>query len=209
MSSFTLKILACIFMTIDHIGNIIFPDVAILRILGRIAFPIFAWQISIGCKNTSDIKKYIIRLAVFALISQIPYMFIIRQDRLNIFYTLALGALSIYAFRKIKNNVLGLSSVVFLMITASLLNFEYGAYGVATIFIFYLSFENILLMTAGQFIITGLYSIILTSQIQVYSLISIIPISCYNGKRGIKAKYLFYIFYPVHLIVLYVIKLLM
>ena len=73
MSSFTLKILAIIFMTIDHIGFILFPKIDILRVIGRIAFPIFAFQVGISFENTKNKEKYILRMLIFTIISQIPF----------------------------------------------------------------------------------------------------------------------------------------
>jgi len=209
MSSFVLKVLACIFMLIDHIGYVLFPGVTIYRILGRIAFPIFAWQISVGYKNTSNVKKYIFRLGLFALISQIPYSFVINPSTLNVFFTLTLGVLSIFIFQKSKNKVSGFTAAFLIMIMAEALKADYGAYGAAMIFLFYLSFENKFFMAITQILLTGTYSYFSMRFLQLYSLMALVPISFYNGKRGARAKYLFYIFYPVHLFALYIIKLLM
>lgn len=79
MSSFALKILALITMTIDHIGFAILPQVSILRMIGRLSFPIFAFQISVGYKNTQSKEKYIFRMLLFTLVSQIPYQLIIQS----------------------------------------------------------------------------------------------------------------------------------
>ncbi|MGL4790801.1 MAG: TraX family protein, partial [Anaerotignaceae bacterium] len=69
-----IKIIGLITMTIDHIGMVIFPHEILFRIIGRIAFPIFAFQLAQGVKYTSDIKRYITRLFIFAIVSQPIYM---------------------------------------------------------------------------------------------------------------------------------------
>ncbi|MDF2673199.1 MAG: conjugal transfer protein TraX, partial [Clostridiales bacterium] len=70
-----LKILAMVTMFIDHVGYMFFPGQMLYRTIGRLAFPIFAYQIAIGYSKTSNLKKYVERLFIFALITQIPYSF--------------------------------------------------------------------------------------------------------------------------------------
>jgi len=208
MNSFALKILACILMLIDHIGLVLFPNIIIFRIIGRMAFPIFAWQISIGCKNSSNFKNYIIRLSIFALISQVPYFLVISPKSLNVFFTLTFGALCIYIYKRMDNKAVGLFAVCFILIASNGLNVDFGAYGTAMIFLFYLFFENRLVCIISQFIITVLYSTLMLAPLQIYALMATLPIGLYNGNKGPKAKYLLYVFYPAHLLVLYFIKLL-
>ena len=69
MSSFVLKLIAIITMLIDHIGAVLYPEIRWLRLIGRIAFPIFAYLVAEGFYKTSDIKKYLKRLFIFALVS--------------------------------------------------------------------------------------------------------------------------------------------
>ena len=73
MTSFVLKLIALITMFIDHSGYIIMGSFSYFNYIGRIAFPIFAFQISEGFSHTHNLKKYFIRLGAFALISQIPF----------------------------------------------------------------------------------------------------------------------------------------
>ena len=94
MSSFKLKLVAITTMLIDHIGVIIFPNILWLRLLGRLAFPLFAFFITEGFRKTSDVKKYLQRLFILALVSQLPYWTAFGIDAgLNIFFTLTLGLL--------------------------------------------------------------------------------------------------------------------
>ena len=90
MNSFQLKIIACILMAIDHVGAIMFPDIDLYRIIGRLSFPIFAFLLTEGYVHTRNLKKYFIRLFIFAIIPQIPYSLAFGIDILNIFIELGI-----------------------------------------------------------------------------------------------------------------------
>ena len=118
MSAFVLKIIAIISMTFDHMSYLIFGEFSFMNYIGRIAFPIFAYQITEGYIHTHNLKKYFFRLFIFALISQIPFMLfsslLSDEISLNIFFTLllGLGAITIYdALNKIerKNKITHIS----------------------------------------------------------------------------------------------------
>jgi len=74
LSGNALKLIAIVIMTIDHIGMQLFPNILMLRIIGRLAFPIFAYMIAEGCTYTKDRRKYLITIAVFAAVCQIVYL---------------------------------------------------------------------------------------------------------------------------------------
>ncbi|MCJ7714565.1 conjugal transfer protein TraX, partial [Candidatus Bathyarchaeota archaeon] len=98
-----IKLFALATMTIDHIGYTLFPDLTILRIIGRLAFPLFAYLIALGLNSTKKPSKYLLSLLIFGFISQIPYFLVFNIqpfERLNIFFSLFLGALTIYYFKK-------------------------------------------------------------------------------------------------------------
>ena len=109
MTRFDLKILAIITMVIDHIGAFFFPHLIVLRILGRLSFPIFAWLVGTGAVKTKNIDNYLARLALFAFISQIPFYFAFSTIGYSMFYanvifTLFFGLLSIKIYKlKIRN----------------------------------------------------------------------------------------------------------
>ena len=221
MSSFILKIIAIICMMFDHVGYIIFGKFSFMNYIGRLAFPIFAFGISEGYKNTKNLKKYLLRLFVFAIISQIPYILFLNaigstNFTFNIFFTLILGLLSITIYDKIDNKYLGILIVILFSAFAELFNFDYGCFGIATIFIFYLFKDNKLLMNVFFIIITFInyfYKYITSFKIHyliiiLFCCLSLIPINLYNNKKGKNIKYVFYIFYPLHLILLYLVHLL-
>ena len=146
MSSFLLKIIACITMFIDHLGYVIFNGKSsFMNYIGRIAFPIFAYNISNGYTHTKNLKKYFLRLFSFALISQIPYTFyhnmISNSFSLNIFFTLFLGLLCITLYDKMKNKIIALLLCFEIGLVAQASYCDYGFFGVAIILLFYI-FRN-------------------------------------------------------------------
>lgn len=223
MTAFALKIIALISMLCDHAGLTFLDSPSFFNVIGRLAFPIFAFQISEGYKYTKDLKNYILRLFWFAIISQIPFtLFLISMGNtnfsLNVFFTLLLGLLSIIIYDKIKNRYknkyIGFIPIILLAILGKLLNCDYGWYGITLIFLFYFFKENKLLMnitTICLIYIKYLIDFVKTPHIyQLYFIfgasLSLIFINLYNNKKGKNIKYLLYIFYPLHLIVLAILK---
>ena len=168
MTSFCLKIIALITMFCDHFSYAFFGHFTFLNLIGRIAFPIFAYQISEGYIHTQNIKKYFLRLGIFAIISQIPFsLFIYKISNnsldsilsLNVFFTLFLGLLSIFLYdyfiklsHKRKTNlaensflsiykILGIVIVLLIGYIAKILNTDYGFWGILVVFAFYV-FKN-------------------------------------------------------------------
>ena len=221
MSAFVLKIIALISMFMDHIGYLIFGNISFFNYIGRLAFPIFAFQISEGYVHTSNLKKYFLRLLLFAFISQIPFMLfhsmISTSFSLNIFFTLLLGLASIYIYNKSKYKVLGIAISILLGLLANYTNCDYGFYGVAIILIFYIFKNNVLyaniffiLATLIKYLIpainNGFYIIYL--YLFIFTCLPSFFIAAYNGKKGKNTKYLLYLFYPIHLLIIYGIYLL-
>lgn len=231
MTSFMLKLIAIISMTLDHLGYFLYNGMhSIFNYLGRFAFPIFAFQISEGYAHTKNLKKYFIRLFLFALLSQIPFTLfyfgvvnqisinnlfphILINFRLNIFFTLLLGLLSIFIFDKSKFKILGLILVGLTCYVAELIHVDYGYWGVLLIFSFFL-FKNNKILTVLIFALmcfiryTPAFIKYNFNYIHILlclsTFLSIIPILLYNGKLGFKTKKLLYIFYPAHLLIIYI-----
>lgn len=217
MSSFALKIVACLTMICDHFGYLIYNGkLSFLNFIGRIAFPIFAFQISEGYSHTKNLKKYISRLLIFAIISQIPFMLfhdlISSGFALNIFFTLLLGLICIILYDKLPYKSLSIIMSVCIAYIAQINNCDYGFYGVAIILLFYVYRNNRILMSLTFCFCTIIkywFFIIKYSHFTTYSflcLFTIIPIifiNLYNKKQGKKIKYFLYIFYPAHLLIIY------
>lgn len=210
MSSFTLKILAIIFMTIDHIGFLFFPKIKLLRAIGRLAFPLFAFQIGVGFKNTKNKEKYIFRMLIFTLFSQYPFYLAfhsaMQPNNLNIGATLTCGLLALYCLEKIDNKSLKYLSTLLVVLIGVFIPMDYGWLGILMIIILY--YFNIDKIFASIFflVIVGSDCIIDNSLFSLPQSLALFPMLLYNGKKGPNMKYLFYAFYPVHLIVLIIIK---
>lgn len=218
MNATMLKVLAITFMLIDHIGAFLFPNILIFRLIGRLAFPIFAYFIAEGYRKTGDLTSYFGRLFAFALISQLPFsMATGSKTYLNIFFTLALGLYAIYVYDK-RND---LRFVYLIAILAQYANTDYGFFGVMLIFIFYKYRDNFKEIVKWFFILTivfqGMIDLNLASLgfkemithagfYQFLWMGSLLFLKRYNGEKGRGLKYLFYIFYPLHLGIIAIIK---
>ena len=240
ISGFVLKMIAVISMLIDHTGAVIVEgkinmmapnamtdpneivsfamdnpklmllDIA-MRLIGRFAFPIFAFLIVEGFLHTRSVVKYAINLGVFALISEIPFNLAIdgslkSLDHQNVFFTLFLGLICIWAIRELaekerlgpekwKRVVCSILLVAAFCAIAYVLKTDYGMWGVAVIAILYL-------LRGYRKTGFALACLLLTimSLTEISSFLMLIPVAFYNGKRGPKInKYVFYAIYPLHL----------
>lgn len=210
MSRFQLKILAIVTMLIDHTGAILFPNVIVLRIIGRLAFPIFAYLISEGLLHTSNVKRYLKRLFLFALISEIPFdlafhRVIYYPQSQNIFFTLFLGLAAI-AFLRVyssKNPVMAVAFAAVMALLAEILQTDYGWFGVALVILFY-CFKNYRAGCIIAFVLLVAVYSLSYSLLEFFAIVSCIPILLYSGQKGRwNWKYFFYAFYPAHLLLLY------
>lgn len=209
MSNSSLKVIACLTMLIDHIGAILYPDISLLRMIGRLSFPIFAFLVVEGFHHTQNIKKYGIRLGIFALISEIPYDLAFRGNlidfyRQNIFFTLFLGLVCLWFHQRYKTHqpLIGIFAVFFMGTLSVLLRTDYSIYGIVMIFLFDFFRDRRILACVS----VGVINFTMGSVIQGLAIFAMPMILAYNGKKGINLKYLFYGFYPVHLMILYVLQ---
>ncbi|HSE29411.1 MAG TPA: TraX family protein [Candidatus Saccharimonadales bacterium] len=211
IDAFTLKVIAVVTMLVDHIGFLIFPDQLWLREIGRLALPLFAFLLAQGLLKTSSVKNYLLRLMVFALISQIPYSlasYLTGNNiaNLNIFFLLALGLGALYLTQRYKNILVKIIIILLAGAFATLTNIDYGAYGIWMIAsCFVILFKPILggFLFVGTSMFNALMVPLQVGLIQLYSIIALPLMYCYNGKQGIKiSKWWFYWFYPAHLLIL-------
>lgn len=206
-----LKLIACLSMFIDHLGAVCFSGMMGFRIIGRLAFPIYCFLLVEGAVHTRNMKKYILRMGIFALISEVPfdlafYHRLVYTGHQNVFFTLGLGLLAIW-FLEHPIEQLDIPDVLYKLLViiaagliAEFFNTDYGFTGIAVICIFYYlrgqpqlkySIAAILLAAVGG--------------VEVYAVLALIPILLYNGQRGRQTKvmqYGFYIFYPTHLLLI-------
>lgn len=206
LNTFTLKMIAIVSMLIDHIGHIFFPQVMIFRIIGRISFPIFVYVLAEGFYYTKDVKKYLLRLGLFALLSEIPYDLAIMGSVLefshqNVFFTLFFGVLMLYVMSRIKNVIMQYAVVLVAVFVCQFLQTDYSSIGVLLVFIFYVFRQR----KAEKLLIAGLIFLGLTGGVQLYALLALPLIVLHNGEQGPKMKAFFYLFYPAHLLILYLV----
>ena len=228
MNSTQLKIFAMITMLLDHIGTIFYPEVIAFKIIGRLAFPIFCYFIAEGYLKTRNKKRYALRLLIIALISQLPFIKTFRLAfgenllLLNTIFDLFLGLIAIWLYDtlKLKHNII----IIWIIgILAFFLRIDGDFTGVFMIYFFFKYHDDFEEIVKKQILLTCIAQVfyilfmvyygmpvkaILNLQMweQFLSLLALIPIKYYNGKKGKNIKYAFYIFYPLHLLVIYLIK---
>lgn len=217
LNVFHLKVIAAISMTIDHIGAVLLPQYYFLRIIGRLAFPIYCFLMVNGFLHTRNIKKYIGRLAVFAVISEVFFDKTFFGEfynplNQNVFLTLLIGMLMLAAIEFLRSHSIVklklisyiLEGVVVILACglAYFLRTDYSLYGILMIYWFYaLRFNKILM---GLF--EAYTNMDMLGGIQGFATFSLIPIFMYNGEKGCdKYKWWFYAYYPLHLLVISVI----
>ena len=230
----SLQLLAVFFMLLDHLWAWLVSGNNWMTYAGRMAFPIFAFLIAEGYAHTSDRRKYAKRLLIFALISEIPFnlfyaggpFFPFHQ---NTIFTLLLGLLAIACVERVRqaDSLKGKFKqgvLLFLIFLFSLLGFpDYGYQGVLMVLAFHLV-RGVRWEKVGQLATMVLINIVLFEGMvipvdigglhyefptQGFAVLALIPIWLYNGKAGKKSKILqygFYVFYPLHMIILYMLR---
>ena len=247
VSGLTLKMIAIATMLIDHIAAVVIKNMysfvdedgvyvftnaiaydaySLMRLIGRMAFPLFCFMLVQGFYHTKSKGKYSLKLVVFAVISEIPYdlalngkLFSFTEN--NVMWTLLLGLLTIWLLDEIRNNprflnkskderlwliatllrCIGMTTIVMISMLAAeyLICCDYGAGGIAAIVAIYLLYRHPLIGFAVAVTLLGL----LCSEDEFAALAMLVPLYFYNGKRGKQIKCFFYWFYPVHLLCLY------
>ena len=218
-----LKIIAIVTMFIDHFAAVLFPyfqlsyvhnqssffwyqlAITLMRLIGRVAFPIFAFLIVNGFYHTSNRKNYLIRLGVFALVSEPFFDFALfgtwfETTHQNVFFTLALGLLAIWGYdnisRENRRNYIGGLFVACIGFLALNLKTDYDFYGILTIFLIYLFFENFKRMSIA---LIGLNVVLYAAQLSVWSLIPPFVLRNYGlqlqGGYGLGIQVTFYLLF--------------
>ncbi len=210
LSGSALKCLALITMIIDHTAYVLLSKgtriYVVMRAVGRLAFPIYCFLIAEGFLHTRDRKKYGIRLFLFALISELPWNLMNRgtllYEKQNVFFTLLLGYLGLCAVEYFKARPrYRLCALTVLFLTAVFLKADYGAAGYGLILLLYvLRDQKILQAGLGSCFLSGSWK----------AALAFIPINLYNGERGFVRsawmKYAFYVIYPLHMLILAIIR---
>lgn len=216
MNVFVLKSIALLTMLIDHVAAVFLQEgttgYLILRSIGRISFPIYCFLLVEGYLHTRNKRNYMIRLGIFALLSEIPFdvcfykqwIYLAHQ---NVFFTLFFGLLTIWVLDLIQNKVIKKNMLTILSpylwcavmaFVAWFLRTDYQMMGIFLILAFYVYREQKNMLVLAVFVICMSFG----NLIQLCALGALVPIAFYNGKKGPSMKYVFYGFYPIHLLVL-------
>lgn len=205
MTGFQLKLLAMLAMTADHIGAVFFPEIPLLRWIGRMAMPVLCFFIGEGLRHTRSPRRYLLRLTGFALLSELPFDLAfyggIEWGHQNVYFTLALGLLALWAIqsRGMEGWLLALTAAL----AAELLGCDYGMYGVLLI----LLLDRFHRARSEQLAAAALLNLAFFGlQTQTLSLIALPLLWLYNGKQGRDDRRLFYLYYPAHLCVLGILR---
>ncbi len=221
-----LKLIACITMLIDHFGHAIVPYLPVpymvnlyyaCRIIGRIAFPIYCFLLVEGMHHTRNPGKYIGRLAIGILLAELPFDILfegrISWEYQSVMVTLTLGAVMLLCMQKTEKHGLKLLMVLPFVLMAELLKSDYGGWGIVMIAIFAL-FDRLSLQIIAMILTSAMmnsaavpvFGVYLS--IQIFAVLAMVPIRLYSGKKLTRSKtmqWAFYLFYPLHLLVLWMI----
>ncbi len=221
-------------MLLDHLWAMVVPGSQWMTYAGRIAFPIFAFQIAEGARHTSDFRRYALRLLAFACVSEIPFDLMYASTAFypfhqNVMFTLLLGLLAVRglerarAERTVKAAALGLLGLLGAWLAGTAGMTDYGGMGVLTVAAFCV-FRDFPLARLGQavcllllnmvffrgeYISLELLGRVLEIQTQGFALLALVPIWLYGGEKGRGGRVLqygSYAFYPLHMLALYLIK---
>ena len=217
-----LKLIALVSMTVDHVGMVLFPKLLWLRLIGRLAFPIFAYMIAEGCRHTKGMPRYLGTLAASAAVCQLVYFFVMGSLYQCIMVTFACAVGIIALIRRAQQTkkrywwalaALGIAAAFFAaqllpgLLPETDFGIDYGFEGIMLPVVVYLCPKRwrlavmvpmLALVTLGGW------------EGQWMALAALPLLACYNGNRGaLNLKWLFYIYYPAHLVALQALALLL
>ena len=214
-----LKLIDCITMLIDHVGAVLLPGMTVLRIIGRIAFPIYCFLLAEGAHHTRNPQKYGLRLLIGAVLSEVPFDLAvfgrISWQHQSVMVTLLVGFLMAMCLNRVKGFWKIPVMVPFIM-AAELMMTDYGGMGVAMIGLFVLTRQM-----QGKFVWQMLGMAVLCWNgmnvnflgfyipVEMFAILALIPIGLYSGGKatyGKAVQWAFYLFYPIHLGLLWLIS---
>ena len=216
LSNNGLKIIAMVTMVLDHVGVALFPGIPWLRILGRLAFPIYAFMIAEGCRHTRSMGRYWGAMAILAAICQIVYFVAMDSLYMCILVTFSISIVLIWLLQKAESTkkdlwdfafFAGVCGALFLcellphMLPRRDLYVDYGFIGVMVPVCIYMAKTRQAQMTATLSVLVVLSAT--SDSLQWWCLLAVPLLLMYNGQRGKwNLKWFFYLFYPIHLVVI-------
>ena len=210
-----LKIIALIAMTADHVGKALLPRLAVLQIIGRLAFPIYAYLIAEGCRHTHDRKGYLGKMAALAAVCQMVYFLAEGSLYMSVLVTFSFSIGLIFLLDAARQDPSPIRLVTagaalltvfyvcaFLRIPGSDYSVDYGLIGVMMPVLVYFGTgrkQRLLLSAVSQLLLAWSFG-----GIQWYCLATLPLLALYNGQRGRPGiKNFFYLYYPAHLVIIY------
>ena len=204
-----LRWIALAAMLLDHLWAMAVPGNQWMTYVGRLAFPIFAFQIVEGFFHTSDFRRYALRLLVFACVSEIPFDLMYASTAFypfhqNVMFTLLLGLAAIWGLERARRErtagaaVLGVLGLLAAWGAGTAGMVDYGGMGVLTVVVF-----------QGEYLPVEAFGHVFEFQTQGFALLALAPVWLYGGEKGRGGRVLqygSYAFYPLHMLVLYLIK---
>ena len=225
LSGSTLKWIAVVTMLIDHFAAVFYvggrlagkppfsyESYLLLRFIGRLAFPIYGFLLAEGFRHTHSVKRYLLRLFLFGLVSEVPFDLAFRRSwfdpsHQNVFFTLFLGLLAVWLWtlatrgdpdqRGAGRVLLGLLGIGAATVAAQYGHTDYGAWGVLVI-------VSMALFGKSEWqrnLFSGCF-LLGSSALEITALLDFVLFHFYGGQRGRQPKYFFYLFYPLHLLIL-------
>lgn len=214
-----LKIIACLTMLMDHVGAVFYPGQLWIRAVGRIAFPIYCFLLAEGAHYTRNPRKYALRLFIGLLLSELPFDFGLKGcftlKNQSVMFTLLLGFLAIEAIGYLKNDFAKLLVCAAAIAAGQYLHTDYGGYGVALIILMSQCRGSLVAQTGVLLLIAWAMNSLrwpilgYRIPIEMFAVFAMIPIAFYSGKKATShpaVQWAFYLFYPVHLAVIAVIR---
>ena len=214
-----LKILACVTMLVDH-AALLFGGSPWLRVIGRLAFPIYCFLLTEGIRHTRDVRRYLSRLLFAAIVSEPIYDLVLYPcvgiwQHQNVLWTLALGCTMLWCMTMIHKPVAKLAVMLLFALAAQLVRASYGSSGIYMIALFALCRgmpEGKWVLAAGLLVINWLMGSFTVSvfgldvPVQLFAELALVPIFLYSGEKRTRLKAVswgFYLFYPAHLLLLW------
>lgn len=223
----TVKIIAMLSMVIDHFAAVVltrmymlggysekfYGVIILLRLVGRLAFPIYCFLLVEGFQRTKDVKGYMLRMVFFALAAEIPFDLALTGQAVNwgyqnVMFTMLIGLAALRGLKLVEEKgfskwrrILLQAVVIFCaVVLAEGMKVDYSWSGILCICAIYL-----LKASNVRKVLLGNAVLIIANTLEIAGLFSVPIIKAYNGERGLKIKYFFYAFYPLHLLILYII----
>ena len=212
-----LKVIAMIAMTCDHAGMLLFPHITLLRVIGRLAFPVYAYMIAEGCSHTRNMGRYFASVAAMGVLCQLVYWFAQGSLYQSILVTfslsiclcalakLALAKGKLWAWIAFGMAIIGVYFITDILpglLPSTDFAVDYGFFGVLLPVGVYLgkNMREKLLFAGADLCLLALPG----WNIQWFALLAMPLLALYNGKRGkLSMKWLFYFYYPAHLVLLW------